>query len=200
MEISFLPGEDGMRGNLNFQVKVAGRAASGARFPFPPEAQAGAAVHPRRNAHLELLLFLHRAAAPAVDAGGGDEGASPETIRTIVEDLQKSPGLANLPPAPTARAALTLGAGFQAAAAAAPATDSSFHLQAGIQASHHFFQGQDHPLAQIRPGLGPFGLGRPFPEAEKFLEYVPKGAKDILKTAEAADIHTGQARMAIQVV
>src|SRR5208337_2598359 len=138
--------------------------------------------------------------APAVDAGGGDEGASPKTIRTIVEDLQKSSGLANLAPAPTARADLRLGAGLQAAAAAAPATYSSFHLQAGVQASDHFFQGQDHPLAQIRPGLGPFGRGRPFPEAEEFLEYVPKGTKDILKTGEAADIHTGQARMAIQVV
>src|SRR5208337_1419049 len=184
MEISFLPGEDGMRGDLNFQVKVTGRAAPGAGFPFPPEAQAGTAVHPLRNAHLELLLFLHRAAAPAVDAGGGDEGASPETIWTIAEDLQKSSGLANLALAPAARATLTLGAGLQAAAAATLATDSSFHLQAGIQASDHFFQGQDHPLAQIQPRLGPFGLGRPFPEAEEFLEYVPKGAKDILKTAE----------------
>ena len=201
MEIPFLPGEEGMGGDLDFQVEVAGQGR-----PWSP-----ASPSPRRRRRVPVstpggmrtwICFFSFTVPPPPQLTQGEvmRVPAPRQSGQLLKIFRKSPGLADLAPAPAAGAGLTLGAGLQAAAAATPATDSSFHLQAGIQASGHFFQGQDHPLAQIGAGLGPFGPGRPFPEAEEFFEHVPKGAKDILKTAEAADIHAGQARLAVQVV
>ena len=51
-------GKDGMGGDADLQVEVSRGRPQGPGFPFSPEAQAGAGVHPRRNAHLDLLFFL----------------------------------------------------------------------------------------------------------------------------------------------
>ena len=46
-----------MGGDAHFQVEVSRRRPVSARFPFAPEAQAGACIHPRRDVHLDLLFL-----------------------------------------------------------------------------------------------------------------------------------------------
>ena len=69
-------------------------------LPFAPKAQAGASIHPGRDAHLHLLFFVDDPGTLAGGAGSRNNDAGPLAIRTVVEDFQNSRGLGSPGPGP----------------------------------------------------------------------------------------------------
>lgn len=63
IKVLALAGEGWMGGNVDFQIEVPWRGTPGPGFPFPLETQAGTSIHPRRDAHLNLLFFFDYPAA-----------------------------------------------------------------------------------------------------------------------------------------
>ncbi len=113
IEVLALAGEDGMGGDVDFQVKVPRWRTPGAGFPFSPEAQTGARIHPRRDAHLNLLLFFDHPGALTSGTGRANHSAGALAVRADVDHLQEPLGLAYLPGSLAAGTGLALTAGFR---------------------------------------------------------------------------------------
>jgi len=189
-----------MGGDVNFQVEVPGRGAPGAGFPFAPEPQAGARIHPRRDAHLDTLPFLDHCGATAGGADLGDEVAGPLALGAGVEDFQESPGLVHLACAGAADTGLGRALRLGPAAGALPADDAMRDGHAGAETPGGLFQAQHHPLAQVGPGLGLFLAVPGTPEAKKIFEGLPEGAEDLLEAVEATQVQARQTGIAVQVI
>ena len=103
-----------------------------------------------------------------------------------VVNLHDTLGLAHLALPLAAGTGLGRAAGLRGLAPAPGTAYPAFHHQAVLQSPGDFFQGQDHWLPQISPGLRLILALPGASKTEEIFEGLPEGAENILETIKAA--------------
>src|SRR6185369_2683026 len=90
MQIVVITGEDGMRLEVNLDVKVARRAAIDAMFAFAGQPDAIALVDPGRNLHRQCLVLLDAPGTATALAGIGNEATGAVTLVAGLLDREEA--------------------------------------------------------------------------------------------------------------
>ena len=186
MQIMAVALEDGMLGDRQENIEIAGRAAIGAGRAFARQADAGAFLDAGRHIHIQGAFLLHHAGAAAGLAGIADDLAGAAAGRAGALDGEEALGGAHLA---VARAGGT-GLGLWPASAPEPAQASQATmvgtLISAARPREGFFQADFQIVAQVLAAILALGAAAAAHHlAENILEHIAEAAEIAERIAAA---------------
>ena len=179
MQIGAVALKEGMRGDRQEDVEIAGRPATHAGFALAGETDAGSVLDAGRNVHRQSPLAHHPARPRARAARVVDHLAAALAVRAGALEREEALGLAQLAVAAAHRTDFRLGAGSGAAAGAGLAGDRGRDADLRGLAGIGVLQADFHVVAQIRAALAPGAAAAPPAHAEQIVEDIGEGRGEI---------------------